>query len=620
VTHDALDTPAARAKADWDARIGRRTGEGGGDQPLPPPARVRPSVGRGQVTLDWAPVPDAVGYLVHRATSPRGPFEVVDHGGNDVLAVPHPPYVDTSGERGVPHWYAVAALREASQVGALSDAVEAASSVDGPAAVSLVVDAGRVTGPLHRPWRPMIGSEHLSLLLSDDLVGGRPVGAELREALRRVHDELGVERVRAHAILGDDLGVYREVDGQPVHDFSGIDRVYDQLRGIGMRPVVELSYMPSDLASDPARTVFAYRANISPPKDWQRWADLIRSLTAHLVERYGLAEVRAGWSFEVWNEANLDVFWSGTPEEYFRLYDVTAAAVRDVDAELVVGGPASAAAQWVGRLLEHVATSGAAVDFVSTHTYGSPPLDLRPILRRHGRSDAPIWWTEWGPGSEHFHLVGDTVFAATFLLDGMASSMGRIDALSHWVASDHFEELGVPERLQHGGFGLLTVGNLRKPRWWAMVLLQRLGDARLAVSLAGDGAGSLVSALAARGAGGEVGVLVWNSSLDQSRVLGDPLLGREVTLTVTGLPPGPATVRHWRVDEQHSNVFAAWQHLVAGTRDWPEGDEWRQLQAADELAELAGPTTVEVASDGQWSTSFLLPQPGISFVEVSARS
>jgi hypothetical protein len=158
VTQDALDTPAARAKADWDARIGRRTGEGGGDEPLPPPGRVRASTGRGQVTLDWAPVPEAVGYLVHRATSPDGPFEVVDHGGNDVLAVPHPPYVDTSGKRGVAHWYAVAALREVSQVGELSDAVEAASTVDGPAAVVLHVDAGRVTGPLDRPWRKMIGS------------------------------------------------------------------------------------------------------------------------------------------------------------------------------------------------------------------------------------------------------------------------------------------------------------------------------------------------------------------------------------------------------------------------------------------------------------------------------
>ena len=159
----------------------------------------------------------------------------------------------------------------------------------------------------------MIGSEHLSHLLSEDTTGGRPIGAELTAALRAAHEELGVTHVRAHAILGDDLGVYREVDGDPVHDFSGVDRVYDHLRGLGLYPVVELSFMPRDLASDPDKTVFDYAAIVSPPKDWGRWHDLVRDLVAHLVERYGLDEVLEHWSFEVWNEANLEVFWSGTP-------------------------------------------------------------------------------------------------------------------------------------------------------------------------------------------------------------------------------------------------------------------------------------------------------------------
>ena len=164
--------------------------------------------------------------------------------------------------------------------------------------------------------------------------------------------------MRAHAILGDDLGVYREVDGEPVHDFAGVDRVYDHLRSIGMYPVVELSFMPHDLASDPSKTVFEYAAIVSPPKDWDRWHDLIRDLVAHLADRYGLEELVEHWSFEVWNEANLEVFWSGTPEEYLRLYDVTAAAVRAVDARLRVGGPSSAASGWVEELLAHAERVG----------------------------------------------------------------------------------------------------------------------------------------------------------------------------------------------------------------------------------------------------------------------
>ncbi|MGH3388959.1 MAG: GH39 family glycosyl hydrolase, partial [Actinomadura sp.] len=365
-----------------------------------------------------------------------------------------------------------------------------------------------------------------------------------------------------------------------------------------------------DLASDPAKTVFGYAAIVSPPRDYGRWADLVRALTAHLVARYGLAEVRDNWAFEVWNEANLEVFWSGTPEEFFRLYDVTAAAVKSVDPALRVGGPASAANGWVDELLTHVDASGAPLDFISTHTYGNSPLDWRPALARHGRAGTPIWWTEWGPTPTHFHGIGDGPFGATFLLHGMRAAAGRVEALSHWVASDHFEELGRPPALFHGGFGLLTVGNLRKPRYWALSLADRLGDEEVDVTLDGDVAG--VEAWAARGAG-RVGVLVWNGTLDQSQAEGEPLLDRSVTVTVDGLPPGEYEVRHHRIDEFHSNIHRVWRHL-GGDADWPDERQWEQLRAADELAQLAPPGKVR-ASGGPVTLRFGLPMPGVSYLE-----
>jgi xylan 1,4-beta-xylosidase len=553
---------------------------------LPAPAGLTAVAGRGQVTLAWDPVPGAIGYAVHHAASADGPFTVLDHGGGDVLAVPHGPYADTTG--GGP-WYAVAPLATVTAMGRLSAPVRPVPA----ARADVTVDIGPGGSPIHRPWRAMVGSEHLSHLLSTDLTGGREIGAELHGALRRVHDELGVETVRAHGILGDDLGVCSlGSDGEPVYDFAGIDRVYDIVLDLGMRPVVELGYMPRALARDPEKTVFTYEGIISPPGDWDRWGALIRALAAHLVDRYGRDEVRDRWTFEVWNEPNLSVFWSGTPDEYWRLYRVTAAAIKDVDPGLRVGGPASAAVGWI----DGQTGVDAPVDFLSTHVYGTVPLDLRPLAG--GR---PLLWTEWGVSATHGSRINDTVFAAVFLLRGMRSAAGRIDALAPWVASDHFEELGRPGRLLHGGFGLLTVGNLAKPKFWALALAQRLGDTELPVTVDGDGAGSLVEAWAARDDEGTVGVLLWNGTLDHGKVGGDPALARTVTVRMDAVT---GTLRTWRVDHDHHDV-SAWQG-----GDWPDGEQWLALAAADRLDES------EPARDFTGTVTLELPNPGIAYLEI----
>ncbi len=618
MTDARTDARTAGARLDWEARIGLRTGVAfAGNAPeLPPPDGLVAVAGGSQVTLDWKPVEGAVGYQVHVADAPDGPWSELDHAGRDVLAVPHPPYVDTTGTPGRERWYAVSSLSDVHVEGPHSQPVSAVPLASaGPVTIS--VDAASDLGELDRPWRPMIGSEHLSHALSTDTTGGQVVGEELSSALRAAHEELGVTHVRAHAILCDDLAVYREDDdGVPVHDFSGVDRVYDHIRSLGLYPVVELSFMPHDLASDPSKTVFEYAAIVSPPKDWERWHDLVRDLTAHLLERYG-DEVVEHWSFEVWNEANLEVFWSGTPEEYLELYDVTAAAVRSVDDRLVVGGPSSAAAGWVEELLAHAEEADVPVDFVSTHTYGSPPLDFRPTLARYGKEGTPIWWTEWGVTPTHFNEVSDAVFSGTFLLRGMASSMGRIEALSYWVVSDHFEELGRPPALLHGGFGLRTVGELRKPRWWALAMLERLGSRRLTVTPTGDGGGSLVEALAAS-SGAQTTVLVWNLTLDQTKAAGSDELGRQVTVEVSGLAAGTTyTLRHERVDQHHSNVAAVWGRLRQDGQDWPDEAQWAQLRAADRLDEAEPERAVVADGEGVVRVQVDLPMPAMSLLTLS---
>ncbi|MEU6083585.1 glycoside hydrolase [Streptomyces sp. NPDC047108] len=606
------DTNAARL--DWEQRIGLPS-----DRPLvgtadlPAPAGLRSEDGTGHVLLDWEPVEGALGYLVHRAPSVDGPFEPLDHQGGDVLAVPHPPYADSLVEPGRGYWYKVASWTDAGPGPLTATAVPGCARARGaePARVTVTVDAAATPVPLPGVWNRMIGAEHFSLLVWDrEGPGGAGVAAEYARALGIMRDEIGVRTVRAHGTFLPENVTVRD-DGS--FDFSGLDEVYDRFLATGLKPVVELSFMPRELAAHPDSTVFQYQAVNSVPADWDRWGDLCRALTVHLRERYGADEV-AGWEFEVWNEANLEVFWTGTQADYHRLYEVAVRAVKEVDARIPVGGPGSAAAGWVGPLLEFCREHDVPIDFVSTHTYGNAPLDFRPQTRSFaeatGRPEPEILWTEWGVTPTHFHRVSDAVFSAPFVLRGMKAALASTDALAYWVASDHFEELGWPPKLFHGGFGLLTVGNLRKPRFWALSLLSALAGGRVPARVTGDGAEALTEALATRTEdGARVDVLVWNGTLDQTRIDGAPALDRTAAVEVNGLAPGASyAVTLHRVDERHSNIKAVWEDLGGG--DWPDAQQWAKLRAADRLSEESlAPVTA--GADGRATLTVDLPMPGI---------
>lgn len=613
-------TSASSARIAWFETAGAQTER---DRPappieLPPPERVSAVRGRGQVTVDWEPVAGAIGYIVQRAPSESGPFVPIDQHTGDVLAVPHGPYLDTTGSPDETAWYAVSSVATIevepaarSRPVAVRPGVSPATAA--AASVTVGVQADRVVGPVARPWRAIIGSEHLALLRRASGPGGSDVGAELAESFRIVHRELGVRAVRAHAILDDSLGVVRGAGGDLVHDFAAVDDILDRLLETGVRPIVELSFMPHELAADPGAIVFDYAGIISPPRDDEEWAALVRDLVSHLIERFGRDEVRR-WPFEVWNEPNLGLFWSGAESDYLRLYEVTARTVKAVDPALRVGGPATAAAGWIDDLLEHCRSREVPIDFVSTHTYGVPPLDLRPILARYGRSDLPLWWTEWGVSSHHGSPINDSAWAAPLVARGMRSAAGRLEALAYWVASDHFIELGEAPTLFHGGFGLLTIGNLRKPRFWALAILELLGDEELASVVEGDGGGSLVEAWASRDGDGRIAIAAWSGTLDQSKAEGDRDLDRAVTLVVTGLPAGRYEVRHARVDADHSNIVRTWEEL--GRPDWPDARGWERLRAADRLDSLEPARPATVGADGRLEVPFDLPMPSVSLIEI----
>ncbi|MFH1499447.1 MAG: hypothetical protein ABII82_16680, partial [Verrucomicrobiota bacterium] len=271
-----------------------------------------------------------------------------------------------------------------------------------------------------------------------------------------------------------------DADGGPRLNFQNVDKIYDFFVAEGMTPFVELGFMPSKLSSG-AQTIFDYRANVTPPADWSQWARLVRRFTEHLVVRYGIEQV-LGWHFEVWNEPDLiGAFWTGTQEDYFRLYAEGARAVKSVDPRLRVGGPATSKTAWVPAMLDYCAANDVPVDFVSTHHYGvdadlvigepdgpmyyrGPSAMARDVARVRAEiaasafPDAGLHFTEWNVSPAHEDVFGkDTAFTAAFALQSIKEVSGLADSYMWWTLSDIFEESGAGRGPFSGKYGLLNL-------------------------------------------------------------------------------------------------------------------------------------------------------------------
>jgi xylan 1,4-beta-xylosidase len=346
---------------------------------------------------------------------------------------------------------------------------------------------GRATALPHF-WEHTVGSGHAALALR----------ADWRAQLKQAHDDLGMQHVRFHGILGDDMGTLISEGNTLFYSFFNTDQIFDFLLSIGMKPFVELSFMPSALSSGD-QTVFHYRANGTPPKDYAQWSVLMRKLVNHWVDRYGLSEVRQ-WFFEVWNEPNLTAFGSGKQSDYFELYRYTVEAIKGVDKMLKVGGPATAANAWIDDFLTFCKTNDLPADFISTHHYptdafGKPGDDTvtqladstRSILREQARDvrkkagDLPVYYTEWCTSSNPRDPMHDDPYAAAFIVKTILEAKGLVQGYSYWTFSDIFEENYFPSVPFQGGFGLLNIHGIAKPAYRAFELLHELGTQMLAV-------------------------------------------------------------------------------------------------------------------------------------------
>jgi xylan 1,4-beta-xylosidase len=227
-----------------------------------------------------------------------------------------------------------------------------------PTARHIELDAAQATKPLDRFFDLAVGSDFPGTLIRDDSM------AQLKTTV----DELGFRYIRFHAIFHDVLGTVRVESGKIVYDWTKTDQLLDGLRARRIRPFVELGFTPEAMKTSENK-IFYWQGNTSHPMP-AAWRDLVNAFVRHIRQRYGKDEVRT-WFFEVWNEPNLSGFWEGGDQKaYFELYDLSAKTIKAVDPSLRVGGPSTAGAAWVPEFLQHVAQSGVAVDFVTTHTYG----------------------------------------------------------------------------------------------------------------------------------------------------------------------------------------------------------------------------------------------------------
>lgn len=553
--------------------------------------------------------------------------------------------------------------------------IDAQSVVSDPAppsqqpSVTIQVDLAKVVGP-YKPTYSWFGYDEINYTTA-------PHG---RELLGELHDLSPVPvYIRAHHLLtsGDgraelkfsSTNVYSEdANGKPIYDFKILDGIFDAYQSAGVRPMVELGFMPKDLAADLSNRHEPYQVHYpqstvsgksnNPPKDYAKWGELARVVTAHLVERYGREKVLT-WYFEVWNEPDID-YWHTTPQEYWKLYDYAVAGVRAALPGAKVGGPASTgpgsskANLFLKDFLEHVNSGRSAangkpipMDFISFHAKGSPTIaDGKVTMGIHSElndvdkgfsliasyprfKDLPIILSEADPegcaacsskanpannyrNGTLYPAYTAAAFKALFELQDRHSV--NLLAMLSW--SFEFEDKDYFE-----GFRTLATNGIDKPVLNVFRMFGLMSGDRVSVNSSGKvpldtlvstgvRQASDVDALATLG-DHQAAVLVWNY-----HDVDGPAGASPTEVTVAGLPAAVHKVllEHYRLDDTHSNAYTLW--LAMGSPQHPTTKQYSDLEAAGQLQLLTSPTWVEV-TNGRVTVETDMPRQGISLMHLT---
>jgi xylan 1,4-beta-xylosidase len=395
-------------------------------------------------------------------------------------------------------------------------------TIETPAATyTLTADAATSLGSWNRFYEECVDACHTITVLHSSY------GRNIQGALARSHAECGFKKMRAHGIFTDG-NVYSETNGTPVYNWATVDSIYDAVKALGMTVVVEFDGMPPALASG-SQTACWYNGtplNVSPPKDYSKWQNLVTALVQHMEQRYGAEEIRKNWSFEVWNEPDQAYFWSGTQADYLKLYDYAAEGVRLADSLCRVGGPAisGCSPSWIDVFTNHVVSGTSAAtglknikcDFVTYHRYSDDPayagIPTNPSypggmnlyhraldsLLHKNNFKGDIQCTEWAPCAFTKVYHSDNESSASFiaktihvLSDNDPVKYPLPSAFSFFCLSDIIEEWNAGTTTGfYNAWGLLLRGDKNIPDSWdvpkpsynAFRLLHKLGETRISLT------------------------------------------------------------------------------------------------------------------------------------------
>ena len=460
-----------------------------------------------------------------------------------------------------------------------------------------------------------VGTGRLGLALTNEYL----------KELAYVQEMIGFSYIRGHGLFSDDVAIYHEYEEngetKVEYNYTYIDRIIDDYLSLGIRPYLELGFMPQQLASG-EQTIFYWKGNTTPPKDYKKWTDMVVALLEHLIGRYG--EEVTFWPIEVWNEPNLPGFWyKADMQEYFKLFKETFLAIKAFDGRFKVGGPAICGvrdAEWIEEFLKFCRQENIKPDRITRHHYtvGFPDRighydyskledqkmrfenlkSTRDIIDSFDEfKDTPIHLTEFSTSYTPRGVIHDTNLNAAYLA-GQLAGLGDVnEAYSYWTFGDVFEEQGVQSSLFHGGFGLVAAGCIPKPTFWTFWFYKQLKDFGTDCIFRDD---ETVIVKADKGFAG----ILWNIDKDAE--------DREIAIK---LPDGEYTLVTKTVDEECCNPLKLWHDL--GEPAYPTDAETELIKSA---AQPLTASAVVKAAGGEAVLPVTVKKNGVVYFTLTKRT